>query len=308
MEEIRTYLLMTCVMLFWGFNVSAIKILVEHFPPITITSLRIFASGAIVFLILALMKKIRKPSFKEWQFIFFGSLFNIVAHHFFLSLGLLENSATNTGLILGLGPILTALLSSLILKKIPTFLQILGFLSGSAGVSFIILSGEGKLTGLAAGDIYIFIAIFSQALSFIIISKGAKTMEPILLTGYMLLVGSGLLFLISLIREPRGLESILDVPGYVMVTFILSAVFATALGQVIYNSTIHKIGPAETSIFLNLNTFFSLVGSALILGEVIHLHHFMGLIFIVLGVLFGSGALEEIIRRRKLQAGQGHGL
>ena len=104
-------------MLFFGFNVPANKILVEHFPPITITALRVFTAGLIVFMILGFMGKIRKPSSGEWKFIILGSLLNIVGHHIFLSTGLTETTSTNAGLILGMGPVLTAILATVLLRK-----------------------------------------------------------------------------------------------------------------------------------------------------------------------------------------------
>ncbi|HYK74154.1 MAG TPA: DMT family transporter, partial [Pseudoneobacillus sp.] len=81
--------------------------------------------------------------------------------------------------------------------------------------------------------------------------------------------------------------------------FFISAIVATALGHMIYNYSISKIGAAEASIFLNLNTFFSMVASAVMLGEKITQHHLLGLLFIVSGVLLGSGTLEELMMKRQ---------
>lgn len=287
------------VMVAWGFNVPIIKILVGYFPPVTITSMRIFTAGITVFIIMAAMKKIRKPSFGEWKFIIFGSLFSIVGHHFFLSMGLTKTSATNGALILGTGPLLTAILSSVLLRNRPTWVQIMGFLFGSAGVSFIVLSGEKGLSGLSIGDLNVFLSILSQALSFILISKAARTLDPRLLTGYMLIFGSILLFFIGQWQEPHGLKGIFHAPILLWAAFLSSAVLSTALGHMVYNSAIKKIGPAEASIFINLSTFFSLVGSAVLLGEIITSIHLFGLLFIVAGVVLGSGAFEDLLRKRK---------
>ena len=80
------------------------------------------------------------------------------------------------------GPVLTAILSTVLLRKIPTFIQILGFTLGSIGVLFIVLSGEGGLAGLSSGDLFVFLSILSLALSSIVISKAAKTLDPRVLT------------------------------------------------------------------------------------------------------------------------------
>ncbi|KAB2329579.1 DMT family transporter [Cytobacillus depressus] len=290
---------MILVMILWGFNVSAIKIIVGYFPPVSISALRIFTAGLAVFVILGFLKKIRKPSISEWKFIVAGGLLNISGHHYFLSLGLTNTSATNGGLILGSGPLLTALLAAILLRRIPSFTQVLGFLIGGLGLIFIVLSGGNGLSELSFGDLFIFLAIFVQALSFILISKATRTLDPLLLTGYMLIIGSIFLFVISLLKEPVGLKGIFHAPLYFWVVFLSSALLATAFGNIIYNSSISKIGAAETSIFLNLSTFFSLVGAFVLLGEQITLYQTLGCILIIIGILFGSGAIEEIMQKRR---------
>ncbi|HZG71179.1 MAG TPA: EamA family transporter, partial [Chondromyces sp.] len=60
-----------------------------------------------------------------------------------------------------------------------------------------------------------------------------------------------------------------------------------------------KAGAAETSIFINLSTFFSLIGAAIFLGEPIYASHFIGLLFIVSGVILGSGSLEELLLKNR---------
>lgn len=298
MKNTRIYLILVGVMLTWGFNVAILKILVSRVMPVTVTSLRVFTAGIFVLLVLSFMKIVRKPTKNELKYIIFGGLLNVVSHHYFLSVGLTQTTATNGGLILGAGPLLTAILSSFFLRRKPTIIRASGFLLGSVGVFLTVMSGGEGLSGLSIGDLFVFISILAQAFSFIIISKAAKTLDPRLLTGYMLLFGSIILFLISLVKEPSGLEGMRNLPLSIWGLFFVSAIVATALGHMIYNHSISKIGAAEASIFLNLNTFFSMVASAVMLGEKITQHHMLGLVFIVSGVLLGSGTVEELMLKR----------
>ncbi len=299
MNNIKIYLILTGIMFSWGMNVTAIKTLVRYFPVITIQSLRVFFAGVVVFLILALLKKIRKPSGSEYVYIVAGGLLNVTSHHLFLGMGLSETSAVNGGLILGLGPLLTALMAILFLGNRLTCIRSMGFLFGTVGILLTVLGGGKGLSGISIGDFYIFISIFTQAASFILISKAARTMDPRLLTGYMLVFGSIVLLFIGLWLEPEGLHSIRIGSILLWSLFLGSAIVATAIGHMLYNYAVGKVGPAETSIFLNLNTFFSLVGAVVFLGEEMTVYHLFGLVFIVAGVLFGSGALEELTLKRK---------
>ncbi|WP_153723023.1 DMT family transporter [Sporosarcina cascadiensis] len=296
MKNIKVLMTLVIVMLIWGINVSAVKYLVNYFDPITITSIRILTASSLVFLILFLVGKVRLPLRKEWLYIMIGALTNVVVHHYFLSEGLTRTTAANGGLILGLGPLLTAILSILILKENMTVARFGGFLLGSIGVGVIILAGSGTLGEVSFGDIEIFIAIFSQAFSFILIKKASNTMDPRLLTGYMFFIGALILFLIALIKEPNGLNGLFKSTPSVWAIFFFSALLATAIGHMVYNSAIKKIGAAQSSIFLNLNTFFSLMGAGIFLGEPILAAHFIGLIFIIAGVVLGSGSLEILLQ------------
>ncbi len=290
-------------MMIWGFNVPLIKILVSTFEPVTITAFRIFTASLVIFLILGKMGKVHWPAVYHWKYILGGGLFNVFFHHLFLGLGAAGTSAVHMGIILGLGPILTALMSVVFFRRGLSLLRVLGFVTGTAGVLVTVLGGGAGLSGFVLGDLYIFLSISAQAFSFILVSRAARDMDPLLLTGYMQLFGSFGLFLASLITEPAGLASLENINVYMVIVFMLSAVGATAIGHLVYNNTITKIGPAEAAIFLNLSTFFSLVGSAVILGEPIYYYHWLGLLLIVPGVLMGSGALEEMIRKRRQKTG-----
>lgn len=298
MKDLKVIITLVLVMFTWGINVSALKYLVTYFDPITITSLRIMVAASSVFIILFVLKKIRLPRNKEWLYILGGATTNVVLHHYFLAEGLSKTSAANGGLILGLGPLLTATLSVLILRERVTFVRSLGFLFGGIGVGVIVLAGSGTIGKISFGDIEIFLSIASQALSFILIKKASQTMDAKLLTGYMFLFGSMILFIVSLVKEPGSLGRLNSGTLSIWAIFFFSALLATAVGHMMYNSAIEKIGAARSSIFLNLNTFFSLIAASLFLGETIYLAHYIGLALIVAGVLFGSGSLEAIIRNR----------
>lgn len=289
-------------MLSWGMNVSALKIIVENFMPITITSLRIFVASLTALLILICLRLVRLPKSSEWIYIVGGAFLSVVFHHYFLAEGLTKTSATNTGLILGMGPLLTVVFSMLFLKRKPTYIQLIGFILGTLGVGATVLVGSGGINSINLGDVNILLAIISQALSFILIKRASESMDPRLLTGYMLLIGSFFLFLISLWKEPGGVNSFAGVSPSVWAIFLFSAIIATGIGHVAYNFAIGKVGPAETSIFLNLNTFFSLIGAAVFLNESIIPAHFIGLILIVSGVVLGSGGLEAWLLQRNRRA------
>lgn len=299
MNQWKIYGILVFVMFIWGFNLPAVKYLVSEVQPVTMTAFRIFVASLTVFAILGVFKLVRKPTKQEWKYIVLGAMLNVVGHHYFLSIGLTQTAGSTAGLILGTGPVLTAVLVSLLLRIYPSKLQWLGFVLGLGGVSATILAGGEGAGGFSLGDIFVFLAILTQVFSFIVISKAAKTLDPRLLTAYMFLVGSVVLFLISLVQEPGEIVEFLDVPPLFWLAFFGSGMIGTAVGHMLYNYSVGKAGPSKAAIFINLNTLFTLVGSSVFLGEDITTRHIFGLVLIVAGVIFGSGAAEDMWRKRK---------
>lgn len=299
MNQWKIYGILVFVMFIWGFNLPAVKYLVSEVQPVTMTAFRIFVASLTVFAILGVFKLVRKPTTQEWKYIVLGAMLNVVGHHYFLSIGLTQTAGSTAGLILGTGPVLTAVLVSLLLRIYPSKLQWLGFVLGLGGVSATILAGGEGAGGFSLGDIFVFLAILTQVFSFIVISKAAKTLDPRLLTAYMFLVGSVVLFLISLVQEPGEIVEFLDVPPLFWLAFFGSGMIGTAVGHMLYNYSVGQAGPSKAAIFINLNTLFTLVGSSVFLGEDITTRHIFGLVLIVAGVIFGSGAAEDMWRKRK---------
>lgn len=298
MSKWKIYAMLVFVMFSWGANVPLLKYMVETVPPVTLTAFRILTAGLVVLLILWQMKLLRKPTAKEWKYILLGALTNVVAHHYFLNMGLSITSATHGGLILGTGPMLTAISAAIILRYFPSKIQWLGLVLGLSGVAVSILIGS-ETMGANLGDLFVFLAIFVQVLSFMIVSKAAETLDPRLLTVYMLFIGGLILVVISLIQEPGAIQEFTTTTLNFWVIFLASAIVSTAIGHLIYNYAIGKAGATKAAIFMNLNPLFSLILSALFLGEVLRLNHFLGLILIVAGVMFGSGAAEDLWKKRK---------
>src|SRR5690625_6411742 len=119
-KKLRTrniYIIIILVMLSWVMNVSTLKVIVENFMPVTITAVRIFVASLIALLILAFSGLVRLPKRSEWLYIIGGAFLSVVFHHYFLAEGLTKTSATNTGLILGLGPLLKVVISMIFLSR-----------------------------------------------------------------------------------------------------------------------------------------------------------------------------------------------
>src|SRR5699024_9555833 len=158
------------IMVFWGFNVAATKTLVMNIDPLMLTAFRIGTAGITVLIISKVMGIFRFPHVKEWSTIGFITIFNVVAHHLFLSTRLTLTTGVNTGLILGSSPLVVMMLSIILLKDRITRLRIAGFILSFVGIVLTTLAGPEGISSFSLVDLYIFISLLTQAYIFFFIS------------------------------------------------------------------------------------------------------------------------------------------
>lgn len=296
---VKVYTVMVLTMFFWGINVSLLKLLVYEIPPLMMQGTRILVAGITLFLILLIWKK--QIIYKEmpWRLVFLASALGVIAHHSLLATGLQQTTVIKSSLILGLAPLITAIIAVITRSASLTKIRFLGFIIGFAGIVVAVVDDVSAVSALVFGDLLVLASIIVQALSFFIIRRITLTIPPLVLTAYMLTIGSVLLTLFAAVVTRKSFAVFLDLDVTLWGVFIFSAVFATAVGHSLYNSMIKRIGTAETAIFTNLSTIFALIGSAIILGEEMHVSQVIGCLLIIIGVLIGTGGLEEWLSKKK---------
>jgi drug/metabolite transporter (DMT)-like permease len=276
----------------WGLNMVLIKVLVEHLPPQTMTAFRIMMAGITALIIIVLGKSFRRLSKREWIYTLLGCVFGVILHHSLIAIGLTIIDASNASLILSLVPLTTAILAVLFLGEQLTKLRIIGFILALTGV-FFIQGGSFSNMQLSQGELILFIAMFVQAISFIFVKKATATLDSKQVTTIMYLLGSIGLLIISFITEPKGFNEMTSATFFIYFLFIVSGVVATGVGYIVFYAAIQQIGAGKTAIFNNFVPFFGLVFSALFLNETITASQLIGFVFIVAGVLFGTGYIEK---------------
>lgn len=287
------YGLLFLVTAIWGLNMVIIKVLVEELPPQTMTAFRIMMAGITALIIIVFGKSFRRLSKREWIYTLLGMLFSVILHHSLIAVGLTMIDASNASLILSLVPLTTAILAVLFLGEQLTKLRIIGFILALTGV-FFIQGGSFINMQLSKGELILFIAMFVQAISFIFVKKATATLDSKQVTAIMYLLGSIGLLIISFMTEPKGFNEMTSATLFIYFLFIVSGVVATGVGYVVFNAAIQQIGAGKTAIFNNFVPFFGLVFSALFLNETITASQLIGFVFIVAGVLFGTGYIEKL--------------
>lgn len=293
-----TYGLVFLITAIWGLNVVFLKVLVENLPPQTMTAFRIMIAGITAIIIVYFAKSLRALSVREWLYTAFGMIFGVILHHLTLALGLMTTAASTGSLILSLVPLATAVLAVIFLGEQLTKMRVLGFILALAGV-FFIQGGSFSGLKLSQGELLLFTSMFAQAISFIFIKKATATLDSKAVTAIMNLAGSVGLLLIAFIAEPDGLSNMTSASLGVYIVLFTSGIVATGIGHMVFNLAIQKIGASKTAIFNNFVPFFGVLFSVIFLNEMIEPAQLIGFVFIVAGVLFGTGYIERVWMKRQ---------
>ena len=296
-KNMLIYLLVLTIMVLWGLNIVILKLLVTELPPATMTAFRVMIAGVTTLCILILTRSFRRMTKQEWIYTLLGTLFGVVLHHSLLAISLTMIDASSAALILALVPLTTVILAIFFLGEKLTGARFLGISLALTGVFFI--QGESFTSfQFSLGEVLIFTSMLVQAISFIFIKKATATIDSKQITTMMFLTGSIGLVILSFIIEPGSFSQMFTASPFIYVLFIFSGMVVTGFGYIIYNSAIQQIGAGQTVIFNNFVPFFGVVFSVIFLNEMITVSQVIGFIFVVIGVLFGTGYIEFIFSQR----------
>lgn len=267
----------------WGWSFVATKICLGSLTPTELLGLRVFIALPILFA-MAKLKGVqleRKPNVMRQLAI--GSA--IITAHFLIQItGLQYTSATNTGWIISITPLVTVVLSFLFLKEQIGKFEIAGIIVATTGI--LLLVSHGKLTNLdwlkSTGDWLILISAHTWAIYTVATRDLTRSQSPLIVTIGVLIPTAVLMLAYMLFTADW--EKLLHLPGQVYVALLVLAILATALAHWFWQEGVRGLGASRAGIFLYLEPIatttlavpllneqfgvFTAIGGALVLGGV----------------------------------------
>jgi drug/metabolite transporter (DMT)-like permease len=221
----------------------------------------------------------------------------VLGNHLLTLFGLRYISAGAAGIIIGASPVITAFLSSILIRDVPFLAVAVGCALSFAGVALVAGADTGSVGDSPwLGGILIIVGLVSWALYTI---GGRRIMErfsPLTVNwttpGFSMVPQIPLLWWDSKALT-AGFDSVLS-SGWLALAYLI--VFATALGQQAWLYGVKGIGPSRAGVFVNLIPVSSLILSALILGEPIDAWKLVGITLILTGVWLVNRQSQTTVR------------
>jgi len=221
-----------------------------------------FALAGVVVLIAAKLKGHRViPHNDELLPIFWISLFQSMIQYVFYYIGLSATTGTKGSVLSGTQSFFALILAHIFLKNDKlTRQKVLGCVCGFSGV---LVLGAGGLAGFSfPGDVMVLISAISAGAGALVSRIFTPGRDPMLLTGWQLLLGG--LFLLSAGTVGGGRLGSVTIPGVLLLGYMI---LLSAVAFTVWTALLGKFPVSKVALFSFLIPVFGALFSAILLKE-----------------------------------------
>jgi drug/metabolite transporter (DMT)-like permease len=273
--------------LFWGVSFVATKAVVAELSPATLVFARTLLGWALMFAILTARREPALPPRSALGALFAMGFVGVAFHQALQAYALRLTTATNTGWLIGLTPLWSALLARLLLGERFGAGKLAGLAVGFAGATLVVTRGrlDPQLLALptARGDLLILLSTLNWALYTVMSHPMIRRLGSARATAGALLCG-GLLLLPLFAAGPGPAElARLSPGGWAGVLFLGLA--CSGLGYLFWYAALERLEASRVAAFLYLEPLVTVAAARLWLGEALPLTTVLGGALLLGGVV-----------------------
>lgn len=278
----------------WGAAPPIFKLALGNIPPFTLAFIRFFFA-ALLFLPFAGKINWKLLNWRDWVYLFLGSLFGITANITFFFLGLQKAPSINVSIIASAGPVFLYLLSIIFLKEQAKKRVLIGMLFGLLGVLVIILSpifldGQRLVAGEVAGNLLYVLSTIGSVLHPLFYKNILKKINFITATWISFMMVS-ITFLPLMLGELKTWSfSSLNFDG--LSGIIFGVFFSSAIAYCLYEYGLAKIKVQETGLFTYIDPVVTVLVAIPLLAEYPNLYFFIGSMLVFGGIFLAEGHMH----------------
>ncbi len=280
-ETARTALLFIAPFFLWGTAMVAMKGVNAQTTPFFLAGVRLVPAGVLVLVTAAILKRPQPPTGQSWLWIGLFALIDGAMFQGFLAAGLVRTGAGLGSVMIDSQPLAVAVLSSWLFGEIIGLFGWLGLIIGIIGISLIGLPDrliysivQGDWTALsfdwlgffASGELLMLLAALSMAVGTVLIRYVTLHSDPIVATGWHMILGGIPLFVISWWQESAQWVNI-NLSGWLALSY--ATIFGSAIAYGIFFYLASRGNLTSLSSLTFLTPVFALLFGNLILAEVL---------------------------------------
>lgn len=261
-------LMLVTMSLIWGINFSAVKGALADFSPLSFNAIRFGTSSLLLLSLLWIRERSVGISRKHVGRFFLLALIGNTVYQLFFIMGIARTTATDSALILATTPIFIVLFGAVLRVEKITSRIVQGVILSFTGIVMIIL-GSGKPLTITneslMGDLLIVANPICWSIYTVLSKPMLKEYSPLKLTAVTMAMGTVPLILVS--APSLSTENWAAISTNAWLSLAFSAVFAIAIGYVLWYTGVSRIGSSRTALYDNLVTVFAVASAWILLSE-----------------------------------------
>jgi drug/metabolite transporter (DMT)-like permease len=291
-----TPILLVAPFFLWGTAMVAMKGVMPHTTPFFMAVMRLIPAGILVLIVAAISKRPQPQSWQAWAWIGLFALIDGTLFQGFLAAGLVRTTAGLGSVMIDSQPLAVALLSAWLFKERIGAIGICGLILGVLGISCIglpiewlsqvatsPLTSQFDLSGLfERGEWLMLLAALSMAVGTILIPFVTKYVDPVVATGWHMIIGGIPLAIGSFYLESEQWTAI---TGSDWLSIAYSTIFGSAIAYGLFFYFASQGNLTSLSSLTFLTPVFALLFGSLFLAESLDLLQWCGVSLTLVSIL-----------------------
>jgi drug/metabolite transporter (DMT)-like permease len=268
--------------LMWGVNWPMMKLSLQGMTPLYFRASTMSLGAAWLFAYVALRGERMWPVGREWQAIAMLGLTNVLGWHT-LSIFGVQELASGRAAILGFTmPIFTVLIGAALFGERITARVGLAVVCVAVAVGLLLWHELQRLSGRPAGVIWMLGAAICWALGTLQIRRAHLTLSPMVLTVWMLLLGSAVLWGLALSFEQPPQTAGFSTRLWISLAYGVLINYGVA--QLIWFGMARSLPPATSAMSVMAIPLVGTLSATLIVGEMPHWQDWLAMVFVMVAI------------------------
>lgn len=272
LSEIWEWALLVSPFFFWGTAMVAMKEVLPKTGPFFVSAFRLIPAGFLLVGFAASRGRKFPSGLNAWLSITLFALIDAACFQGFLAEGLEKTSAGLGSVIIDSQPLTVAILASLLFGESIGYVGAAGLVLGVVGLFLLevpaLTIDEKNFSLWGSGEWWMLLAAQSMAVGTVMVRWVSKYSDPVMATGWHMVIGGLPLIIISMLNHDPALHgSLEELTSIDVLALVYTSVFGSALsyGVYFYNATSGSLTKLSSLTFLT--PVFASIFGFIYLGE-----------------------------------------
>ncbi len=266
----------------WGVNWPMMKLSLQELTPLYFRAITMSLGALWLFAYVASKGERMRPSRAEWITIAWLGLPNVLGWHT-LSIFGVQELASGRAAILGFTmPIFTVLLGAAFFNERITPRVRLAVLCAGIAIGLLLWHELQRLSGRPAGIAWMLGAAFCWGLGTLQFRRAHLTLSPMVVTVWMLLLGSVVVWALALMLEPWPQAAGFSLPMWLSLAYGVFINYGVA--QLIWFGMARDLPPATSAMSVMAIPLVGTLSATFIVGEVPHWQDWVAIAFVMMAI------------------------